>query len=250
MIDGTALEIARVLAEKAEVGSRTTYEQVAEEIGRTHPTGRGLGKHLYDVMYHCRDQSLPPLTLIVVKKGTRFPSPKAIPHISAALGNIDIEKEQKKVFAFDWTSVPELIPSGNQLPNGRDIWLTSFWGFEPENWGCIGFATKTIRDRFVRRTRPGVIVVIYVTKGKGVEHERGKILGFLEISHLEGHVKEFISGDQWAIKESDPISRGKWQYSLRATRVNSERRSEARVGTVRDVWWIERTIRSGHGASR
>jgi hypothetical protein len=218
MIDGTALEIATVLAEKAKAGSRTTYERVAEEIGWNHPTGRGLGKHLYEVMHHCKELSLPPLTLIVVKKGTRFPSPEALHHISSALGNVDIEKEQRKVFAFDWTSVPELIPPGRQLPDGRDIWLTSFWGFEPESWGCIGFAMKTMRDHFVRRTKPGVIVAIYVTKGKGLERERGKILGFLEISHQEGHVRDFIAGDRWAIKESDPTSRGKWQYSLRATR--------------------------------
>jgi hypothetical protein len=63
MIDGTALEIARFLAEKAEAGFRTTYEQVAEEIGWGHPTGRGLGKHLYEVMHYCNEQSLPPLTL-------------------------------------------------------------------------------------------------------------------------------------------------------------------------------------------
>jgi hypothetical protein len=42
MISGTPLEIARYLANKAETGSRTTYEQVAAEIDWGHPTGRGL----------------------------------------------------------------------------------------------------------------------------------------------------------------------------------------------------------------
>ena len=37
MISGTPLEIARCLAKKAKTGSRTTYEQVAEEIGWGHP---------------------------------------------------------------------------------------------------------------------------------------------------------------------------------------------------------------------
>ena len=49
--------------------------------------------------------------------------------------------------------------------------------------------------------------MIYVTKGKGPERERGKVLGFLEVSHQEGHTRDFISGDQWATKESDPESR-------------------------------------------
>jgi hypothetical protein len=105
-----------------------------------------------------------------------------------------------------------------KLPDGRDIWLTSFWGFAPESWGCIGFTTTAMRDSFIKRTKPGVIVAIYVTKGKGPEQDRGKVLGFLEVSHQQGHVREFISGDRWAAKESDPESRGKWVYSLKATR--------------------------------
>jgi hypothetical protein len=217
LIDGTALEIARFLAGKAAARSRTTYEEVAQEIGWGHPTGRGLGKHLYEVMHHCKAQSLPPLTLIVVKKGTRIPSPEALPHISAALGKIDIEAKQEDVFAFNWTSIPELALPRAQLPDGRDIWLTSFWRFEPESWGCIGFATKATRDYFIRRTRPGVIVAIYVTKGKGLKSERSKILGLVEVSHQEGHAREFISGDRWAVLESDPETRGKWLYSLKVT---------------------------------
>ncbi len=162
MIEGMALEIARFLVEKAGAGLRTTYEQVAKEIGWSHPTGRGLGKYLYEVMHHCEEQSLPPLTLIVVKKGTKLPSPEAVPHILAALGDINIEAKQKEVFAFDWTSIPELASPSVELPDGRGIWLTSFWGFEPESWGCLGFATKAKRDYFIKRTKPGVIVTIYV----------------------------------------------------------------------------------------
>lgn len=63
-----------------------------------------------------------------------------------------------------------------------------------------------------------MIVAIYVTKGRGSEDERGKIVGFLEVSHQEGHAKDFMSGDRWAAKENDPKSRGKWLYSLRVTR--------------------------------
>ncbi len=218
MIKGTALEIAFFLTEKAGEGLRTTYEQVAEAIGWGHPTGRGLGTHLYEIMNYCKERSLPPLTLIVVQKGTRLPSPEALPHIFTALGDIDIEAKQKDVFEFDWTSVPELAFSATQLPEGRSIWLTSFWQFTPESWGSIGFATEAKRNYFIKRTKPGVIVVIYVTKGKGLERERGKVVGFLEVSHQAGHTKEFTSGDQWAAKENDPDSQGKWLYALKVTR--------------------------------
>jgi hypothetical protein len=63
VIEGTVLEIARFLAGKGGTSSRTTYEQVAGEIGWSRPTGRGLAKYLYEVMHYCKEQSLPPLTL-------------------------------------------------------------------------------------------------------------------------------------------------------------------------------------------
>ena len=104
MIEETALEIARVLTKKAGAGLRTTYGQVGKEIAWGHPTGRGLGKHLYEIMHYCKERSLPPLTLIVVQKGTKSPSRDDFPHIYVALGKIDIETEQKDVFKFNWTS--------------------------------------------------------------------------------------------------------------------------------------------------
>lgn len=218
MLSQTALLVATALAEKAKEGLRTTYENVAEQIGWSHPTGRGLGSYLYEIMHFCKERRLPPLTLIVVKKGTKNPSPDAMPHVISALGEINIQEKQKEVFKFDWTTVSEFTVQAAQLPDGRKIWLTSFWGFHPDSWGCIGFASKSKLDYFVGRTRPGVIVAIYVTKGKGLERERGKVVGYLEVSHLSGNAREFMSGDQWARKESDPESRGKWLYALKVTR--------------------------------
>ena len=63
-------------------------------------------------------------------------------YIQDALGNIDIDAAQTQVFGFDWSSVRELAPNSNRLPNGRDIWLTSFWGFNPAEWGCKVLLTK------------------------------------------------------------------------------------------------------------
>ncbi len=219
MLEGVSLQIAQVLIQKAKGKSRTTYENVAQEIGWPHPTGRGLGKYLHEIMHYCKQRTLPPLTLIVVRKGTKEPSYEASAHIKAALGDIDFEVKQNEVLDFDWNVACEFIPPKTaQLPDGRHIWLTSFWGFNPDSWGCIGFSSEAKQNYFLRRTRPGVIVAIYVTKGKGRLEERGKVVGFLEISHEAGHAKNFISGDQWALKEKDPESRGKWSYALRATR--------------------------------
>jgi len=139
-------------------------------------------------------------------------------YIRSVLGNIDIEAAQKEVFDFDWSTIPELQPDAAKLPDGREVWLTSFWGFDPSQWGCIGFADEGKRNRFLNQSKPGTLVAIYVTKGKGPEEMRGKVVGVLEISHEAGHAKDYISGDRWREKQLDPTSKGKWLHAVKATR--------------------------------
>ncbi|RDJ18361.1 hypothetical protein B5K05_01330 [Rhizobium phaseoli] len=217
-MDALQFEIARFLVAKAIEGRRTTYQQVGEAIGWSHPAGRGLGRNLEVILHYLADRRLPPLTTILVKKGHRYPADDAMAYIRSALGNIDIEAAQQEVFSFDWRAVPELMPDTSTLPTGREVWLTSFWGFDPAGWGCIGFADESKRSRYLRLSQPGALVAIYVTKAKGPENMRGKVVGILEISHDAGPAQAFISGDHWAEKERDPNSRGKWIHAVRATR--------------------------------
>ncbi|MES0810107.1 hypothetical protein ABLO27_11545 [Roseibium sp. SCPC15] len=211
-------EITRALAAKALQKRRTTYQQIGEAVGWHHPTGRGLGRNLEAILHYLADRGLPPLTTILVKKGKRHPTEDAMAYIRGALGAVDIETAQQEVFAFDWTSVPELTPVNDVLPDSRQVWLTSFWGFDPASWGCIGFADEARRTRYLNNSNPGTLVAIYVTKGKGPKDLRGKVVGVLEISHETGHARDFISGDRWAEKERDSDSRGKWLYAVKATR--------------------------------
>jgi hypothetical protein len=217
-MDSFQTEIARFLVSKALRKSRTTYQQVAESVAWSHPYGRGLGNHLEVILRELKERGLPALTTILVKKGSRHPPDDAMPYIRRALGDLDVERLQEDVFAFDWTTISDLAPSSAQLPAGRQVWLTSVWAFDPAGWGCIGFADENRRERFVRSTAPSVLVAIYVTKNKGPEDMRGKVVGVLEVSHDRGHAHDFISGDRWAEKEADPDSRGKWVYALRVTR--------------------------------
>jgi hypothetical protein len=216
-LDETSFEIARFLATKAKRRSRTTYPAVAQAIGWGHPQGRGLGDFLYEILHFCKDHQLPPLTAILVTKGTTTPPDDSLKYFRAALGDIDIDKSQREVFDFDWSAVFPPAESANS-DDTPAMWLTSFWGFSPETWGCIGFSSESRRQHFLTRTRPGVLVAIYVTKAKGQEDERGRVVGFLEVSHRTGHLREFIAGDAWAWTERDPASRGKWEFALRVTR--------------------------------
>lgn len=217
-MDGLQQEICRVLVAKAIQGNRTTYQQVGEAVGWNHPTGRGLGRNLEVILRELHDRGLPPLTTILVKKGERYPAEDAMEYIGTVLGSVDIEAAQQSVFAFDWTSVPEFLLQTGTLPNGRKVWLTSFWGFDPASWGCIGFADEGKRNRFLSQSRPGTLVAIYVTKGKGPDDMRGKVVGVLEVSHEAGHAQNFISGDRWREKELDQASKGKWLHAVKATR--------------------------------
>ncbi len=104
------------------------------------------------------------------------------------------------------------------LPVDRSYWLTSFWGFEPGEWGGLGFPNGRFLENYIVATRPGSILAVYVTKAKGPLEMRGKLVGFMEISHDRGDIDHFISGRQRAIKEADPERRGRWKFAVRATR--------------------------------
>lgn len=216
-MDDLQWKIAGFLARSASKRSRVTYQQVGEEIGWSHPTGRGLGKHLYEILHYCKNHGLPPLTTILVKKGERVPAGDAMTYIREALGEVDIPSVQKDVFDFNWGAVlgfADLL----QEKKKEVAWLTSFWGFDPANWGCIGFADESRRQKFLRHTKDGTLVAVYVTRHKGPRNMQGKVVGVLQVSHETGPANKFLSGDAWARKEADPESKGKWMYAVRATR--------------------------------
>ena len=217
-LNSLQFEITRFLASKASLKQRTTYQQVGEAVGWNHPNGRGLGVHLEVILHYLAEKNLPPLTTVLVRKGERYPHEDAMEYIRNVLGNIDIEHTQQEIFAFNWASVPELQADPAKLPDGREVWLTSFWGFDPSQWGCIGFADEAKRTRFLTQSRPGTLVAIYVTKSKGPEEMRGKVVGVLELSHETGHAQNYISGDRWREKELDAASKGKWLHAVKATR--------------------------------
>jgi hypothetical protein len=217
-LDPLQLEIARFLAGKAKRHTRATYQQVGEAVRWPHPTGRGLGRNLYAILHSMRDKGHPPLTAILVKKGEKHPPSNVIAEVRKNYTYRDIDEAQDSVFAFDWSSVAELGVDDGSIPTGREVWLTSFWGFDPRDWGCIGFADEARRARYLRLSKPGALVAIYVTKGRGPEEMRGKVVGILEVSHQTGHASEFISGDRWAEKENDPEYKGKWLFAVRAAR--------------------------------
>lgn len=59
---------------------------------------------------------------------------------------------------------------------------------------------------------------IYVTKQKGPEAQRGKLVGFLEITHEVGPMQDFTSPVEWVAAEKEAGKKGKWVFGVKASR--------------------------------
>lgn len=98
-----------------------------------------------------------------------------------------------------------------------NVWLTSFYGFRPEEWGLLGFTDEARRRGFLQGSQPGVLVVIYGA-GQASRDDLGKIIGIQQCSHQTGHTRLFMSPAEWAAKERDPERKDKWNFAVKATR--------------------------------
>ena len=113
---------------------------------------------------------------------------------------------------------PLMFPMEAIKSKPPNIWLTSFYGFNPEKWGQLGFSDARRRQTFLDRTKPGVLVVIYGASKAGQASDRGKIIGLLQCSHELGSAEKFMAPEVWRDKQSDPKRAGRWNFGVRATR--------------------------------
>ena len=115
------------------------------------------------------------------------------------------------------------------LPSGR-VWITSFWGFNPEGEGYFGFTREGDRTFFLRHWRPGDLVMIYGTLGDSTEAaDRGRVLGFLEVEPKTIRDIDRMSpeGRRWKVENRVT---NRWTYALPVVRAwRSVDRPEARA---------------------
>ena len=114
---------------------------------------------------------------------------------------------------------PDIVPDAFDVVNAAqpDVWLTSFYGFAPRNWGFLGFTIPSMRNRFIRESQPGALVLVYGPSGVAPD-ERGKLLGIQQMSHEVGSAQIFMEPDVWAAKQANPDRRDKWNFGVRAVR--------------------------------
>ena len=114
---------------------------------------------------------------------------------------------------------PDIVPDAFDIVSAAepDVWLTSFYGFAPRNWGFLGFTVPWMRDRFIRESRPGALVLVYGASGAAPD-ERGRLLGIQQMSHQTGSAQDFMEPSEWAKKQANPDRRDKWNLAVRAVR--------------------------------
>ena len=111
-----------------------------------------------------------------------------------------------------------------------NVWLTSLYSFEPQKWGFLGFTNERMRRSFVRRSTPGVLVVLYGAS-KSSPQDRGKIIGIHQQSHQCVDAREYMSQHDWRKKRDDLGEKDKWNFGVRthrAWRVTRESRLDVK----------------------
>lgn len=123
-----------------------------------------------------------------------------------------------------------MFPMEGIKSDSPNVWLTSFYGFRPEEWGFLGFADDTRRQGFIQGSQPGVLVVIYGA-GEASKDELHNVIGIQQCSHQQGHAEQFMYPPAWEEKKNDPARADRWNYAVKATRawrVTPETRMDVR----------------------
>jgi hypothetical protein len=123
-----------------------------------------------------------------------------------------------------------------------NVWLTSFYGFDPEKWGLLGFTDEARRRNFIEGSKPGVLVVVYGA-GKASKEQPHRIVGIQQCSHQLGSTQQFMSPAAWREKQNDPQRADRWNFAVKATRawrVTPESRMDVRdfapIATANGAW--------------
>ena len=98
------------------------------------------------------------------------------------------------------------------------VFLKSFHGFTPESWGFLGFSETFQRDRFLRLSKPGALLVVAGTRKAPDPNEQLRVLGMQQQSHIEGSKWQFLAPERHEEEKADPDRVNGWIYGLKALR--------------------------------
>mgnify|MGYP000869519786 CR=1 FL=1 len=88
-----ALQIYQVLMGFAHQRQTLTYETLGKLVGLPP---HGLAMHLDHLLRYCKNQTLPPITILVVRKAEGTPS------TGFPSATMDLDQERERVFDYPW----------------------------------------------------------------------------------------------------------------------------------------------------
>lgn len=100
----------------------------------------------------------------------------------------------------------------------RRIWLRSFYGFNPEEAGYIGWSDKRSRDRMLALVEDNDLFMIYgATTADTPRYQRNKVLGFLQIEARA--IRDYEKSSPESQKRKYDEGWGdRWTYALPVTK--------------------------------
>ena len=98
------------------------------------------------------------------------------------------------------------------------VFLKSFHGFTPENWGFLGFTEAFARDKFVRESKPGALLIVAGTSKAPDPSERLRVLGMQQQTHIHGSKWDYLAPDRHDEERNDPDRVNGWIHGLKAIR--------------------------------
>lgn len=112
-----------------------------------------------------------------------------------------------------------MTPMEAILSDPSQVWLTSYFGFTPEDWGFFSFTDKSRMEAVVEQSKSGFLVVIYGSKSNQTPKEqRGKVIGIYQCSHRMGVAEEFASAVGMDRKRRNQKSENQWNHGIQAVR--------------------------------
>ena len=100
------------------------------------------------------------------------------------------------------------------LPEGRKIRIRSFYGFNPEDDGYVGWTRESSRDAYLGKISDGDIIMIYGASAKETEKSlRSYVLGFLEVDATP--IRDFEKSSESGLQSKRDAGWGdKWTYAI------------------------------------
>lgn len=100
------------------------------------------------------------------------------------------------------------------LPEGKSIRTKSFYGFNPEEEGYVGWTRERDREAYLAKVKTGDIIMIYGASTSKTERSlRSYVLGFLEVDATQIRDFDKASPDILA-KRKGTDDEGKWTYAI------------------------------------